>query len=53
MFREVKFMDYKPLPIGIDDFKSLILNDYYYVDKSLFIKEWLTSFHDQEDLVKL
>ena len=34
-------MDYKPLPIGIDDFKSLILNDYYYVDKSLFIKELL------------
>lgn len=34
-------MEYKPLPIGIDDFKSLILNNYYYVDKSLFIKELL------------
>ena len=32
-------MQRKPLPIGIDDFSKLITNDYYYVDKSLFIKE--------------
>ena len=30
----------KPLPIGIEDFKELIEN-YYYVDKTLFIKELL------------
>ncbi|MDD2957047.1 MAG: AAA family ATPase [Lachnospiraceae bacterium] len=29
----------KPLPIGIDDFQKLRLNDYYYVDKTLLIKE--------------
>lgn len=34
-------MPLKPLPIGVDDFKDLILNDYYYVDKTLFIKDLL------------
>jgi len=29
----------KKLPIGISDYKKLIENDYYYVDKTLFIKE--------------
>lgn len=29
----------KPLPIGVDDFEKLITNGYYYVDKTLFIKE--------------
>jgi len=29
----------KKLPIGLSDFKTLIENNYYYVDKSLFIKE--------------
>ena len=33
----------KPLPIGIDDFKELISKNYYFVDKSLFIKELLES----------
>lgn len=32
-------MNYKPLPIGVDDFEDLRTNDYFYVDKSLFIKE--------------
>lgn len=32
---------WKPLPIGIDDFKKLIEQGYYYVDKSLLIKELL------------
>lgn len=32
-------MNYKPLPIGIDDFKKLITNGYYYVDKTLFVKD--------------
>ena len=32
---------WKPLPVGIDDFKKLIEQGYYYVDKSLLIKELL------------
>lgn len=31
----------KALPIGVDDFEKMITNNYYYVDKSLFIKEIL------------
>lgn len=31
----------KPLPIGVDDFEKLITKNYYYVDKTLFIKELL------------
>lgn len=31
----------RPLSIGIEDFKELIINDYYYVDKTLLIKELL------------
>lgn len=34
-------MAFKPLPIGVDDFEKLILNGYYYVDKTLLIKELL------------
>lgn len=34
-------MGWKPLPVGIDDFKKLIEQGYYYVDKSLLIKELL------------
>lgn len=33
----------KQLPIGIDDFEKIITQNYYYVDKSLFIKEILDS----------
>ena len=40
---------YKPLPIGIDDFKNLRENDFYYIDKTLFIKEIL----DNRSEVKL
>lgn len=29
----------KRLPIGIENFKELITNDYYYVDKTLLIKD--------------
>ncbi len=36
-------MKNKKLPIGISDFKDMITGDYYYVDKSLFIKEVLDS----------
>lgn len=31
----------RPLPIGIDDFKKIISENYYYVDKTLMIKELL------------
>ncbi len=31
----------KRLPIGIDDFRKIRENDYYYVDKSLLVKELL------------
>ena len=31
----------KRLPIGIEDFKELIEKDYYYVDKTMFIKNVL------------
>ena len=31
----------KPLPIGVDDFKKLIYENYYYVDKTLLTKELL------------
>lgn len=31
----------KPLPVGVDDFEKLIRNAYYYVDKTLFIRELL------------
>lgn len=32
-------MHFKPLPIGVDNFKDLIINSYYYVDKTLLIKD--------------
>ncbi len=31
----------KALPIGVENFEDLIKSDYYYVDKTLFIKEML------------
>ena len=34
-------MAYRPLPIGIEDFKELISSEYYYVDKTDFVKELL------------
>jgi hypothetical protein len=32
-------MKKKKLPIGISDFKDMVTGNYYYVDKTLFIKE--------------
>lgn len=32
-------IDYKPIPIGIEDFKRIIDNGYYFVDKTMMIKE--------------
>ena len=34
-------MKLKPIPIGIEDFEQMIINDYYYVDKTLMIKDLL------------
>ena len=34
-------MKHKPLPIGVEDFKWLVDNEYYFVDKTLMIKELL------------
>ena len=34
-------MNYKPLPIGIDNFQMLITKGYYFIDKTRFIKELL------------
>ena len=32
-------MKYKPLLIGIEEFEEMITNGYYYIDKTLIIKE--------------
>ena len=42
-------MDYKPLPIGVEDFARFKQDGYYYVDKTLFIKELL----DKRGMVNL
>ena len=39
-------MERKPLPIGVDNFEKLIENEYYYVDKTLLIKELLDNKAD-------
>ena len=36
-------MERRPLPIGIEDFKRLIDDEYYFVDKTLMIKELIES----------
>ncbi len=36
-------MNRKKLPVGIDDFKVIIENDFYFVDKSLLIEEILVN----------
>ena len=32
-------MKQKPLPIGVDDFEKLITTGYYFVDKTMLIRE--------------
>ena len=34
-------MDHKPLPVGVDNFEHLITRGYYFIDKTLFMKELL------------
>lgn len=34
-------MAWKPLPIGVENFEDLVKSGYYYVDKTLFIKDLL------------
>ena len=36
-------MERKPLPIGIEDFKEVIDSGYYFVDKTLMIKDLIMS----------
>lgn len=33
----------RTVAIGVQDFEKLISNDYFYIDKTLFIKEWWES----------
>ncbi len=41
-FGEVSNMtDYKPIPIGVEDFKEIIDKNYYFVDKTMLIKDIL------------
>ena len=37
-------MERKPLPIGIEDFKEVIDSGYYFVDKTLMIKDLIDRF---------
>ena len=39
-------MNHQPLPIGIDNFEKLITHDYYFVDKTLLIKDLLDNKAD-------
>ena len=34
-------MQYKPLPVGYEDFREIITGNFYYIDKTLYIKELL------------
>jgi hypothetical protein len=34
-------VEFKPLPIGVDNFEMLITRGYYYIDKTLFMKDLL------------
>jgi len=41
MERREKEMKQMPLPIGVDNFEKLITRGYYFVDKTLLIRELL------------
>lgn len=40
------YMRYKPLPIGIDNFEEIIKREYYYVDKTLLMKQLLDTMSE-------
>ncbi len=42
-------MEYKPLPVGVDNFEMLVTRGYYFIDKTMFIKDLI----DQKGLVNL
>ena len=42
-------MKFKPLPIGVDDFEKIREQGYYYVDKTLLIKELLEDTYTSGD----
>lgn len=42
-------MRYQPLPVGVENFEDFYTDDYYYIDKTLFIRELL----DQKAKVNL
>ena len=39
-------MKFKPLPIGIDNFEKLVTRGYYFIDKTLLIKDLLDNKAD-------
>ncbi len=43
------FINFKPVPIGVENFKRIIDGEYYYVDKTLMIKDIL----DNKSMVNL
>ena len=34
-------MEWKPLPVGVENFQDMIEKGYFFIDKTLFIKELL------------
>ena len=42
--RSAKRMKGKKLPIGIDEFEKIRINDFYYADKTMFIAELLQNW---------
>ena len=43
----------KKLPIGIDGFKKMRTNNFYYVDKTMFIAELLHNWGESGDAYKI
>ena len=39
----------KPIPVGVEDFKVLVDKDYFFIDKTLLIKDLL----DAKDMISL
>lgn len=46
-------MRFKPLPIGVDDFEKIREQGYYYVDKTLLIKELLENAYTAGEAPKV